>query len=164
MRTTPIPLTCFVVASAVWGLTSAAVAQSPQVTPDMVQTGSDIPAKWQKPQTGYDYEKRDVMIPMRDGVKLHTVIVVPKGAKARRSCWSARPTTPPTSTRDKPPCSPPCGRAARMGRRRLHPRLPGHSRQVRLGGRLRDDPPADRPAQHQQPTTPPTPTTPSTGW
>jgi len=31
-------------------------------------------------QTGFDYIKRDVMIPMRDGVKLHTVIVLPKGA------------------------------------------------------------------------------------
>ena len=29
----------------------------------------------------FDYVKRDVMIPMRDGVKLHTVIVIPKGAK-----------------------------------------------------------------------------------
>ena len=28
----------------------------------------------------FDYVKRDVMIPMRDGVKLHTVILVPKGA------------------------------------------------------------------------------------
>ncbi|MEK6399116.1 MAG: CocE/NonD family hydrolase, partial [Terriglobus sp.] len=30
---------------------------------------------------GWDYTKRDVMIPMRDGVKLHTVILIPKGAK-----------------------------------------------------------------------------------
>jgi putative CocE/NonD family hydrolase len=30
---------------------------------------------------GFDYVKRDVMIPMRDGVKLHTVILVPMGAK-----------------------------------------------------------------------------------
>ena len=29
----------------------------------------------------FDYVERDVMIPMRDGVKLHTVILVPKGAK-----------------------------------------------------------------------------------
>jgi putative CocE/NonD family hydrolase len=29
----------------------------------------------------FDYVKRDVMIPMRDGVKLHTVIVVPRGAR-----------------------------------------------------------------------------------
>jgi putative CocE/NonD family hydrolase len=49
-------------------------------TNDMVQTGSDIPAKWQKPETDYDYVKREDMIPMRDGVKLHTVILVPKGA------------------------------------------------------------------------------------
>ena len=28
----------------------------------------------------FDYVERDVMIPMRDGVKLHTVIIVPKGA------------------------------------------------------------------------------------
>jgi putative CocE/NonD family hydrolase len=30
---------------------------------------------------GFDYVRRDVMIPMRDGVKLHTVILVPKGAR-----------------------------------------------------------------------------------
>ena len=47
---------------------------------DMVQNGSDVPAKWQKPEADYDYVKRDVMIPMRDGVKLHNVILVPKGA------------------------------------------------------------------------------------
>src|SRR5581483_9404122 len=28
----------------------------------------------------FDYERRDIMIPMRDGVKLHTVVMVPKGA------------------------------------------------------------------------------------
>ena len=32
--------------------------------------------------SSFDYVKRDVMIPMRDGVKLHTVIVIPKGAKS----------------------------------------------------------------------------------
>src|SRR5256714_2589331 len=30
---------------------------------------------------GFEYVRRDVMIPMRDGVKLHTVIIVPKGAR-----------------------------------------------------------------------------------
>src|SRR3954470_13479860 len=45
------------------------------------QQSSDIPKTFTVPQTGYDYVKRDVMIPMRDGVRLHTVIVVPKGAK-----------------------------------------------------------------------------------
>jgi len=51
----------------------------PAQSSDMVQTGSDIPAKWQKPETDYDYIKREEMIPMRDGVKLHTVIFIPKG-------------------------------------------------------------------------------------
>jgi hypothetical protein len=40
----------------------------------------DIPAKFGEPTLSYDYVKRDVMIPMRDGVKLHTVIVIPEGA------------------------------------------------------------------------------------
>ncbi len=41
----------------------------------------EIPARFEPATTTFDYVKRDVMIPMRDGVKLHTVIVVPKGAK-----------------------------------------------------------------------------------
>jgi len=42
---------------------------------------SETPAKLQEATYGWDYARRDVMIPMRDGVKLHTVILVPKGAK-----------------------------------------------------------------------------------
>jgi uncharacterized protein len=45
----------------------------------MVETGSDIPTKWQNPETDYDHVKRDEMIPMRDGVKLQAVIFFPKG-------------------------------------------------------------------------------------
>ena len=41
---------------------------------------SDIPAGFTAPRSGYDYTKRAEMVPMRDGVKLSTVIVVPKGA------------------------------------------------------------------------------------
>jgi len=40
----------------------------------------DIPAQFHVPTDRDDYLKRDVMIPMRDGAKLHTVIVIPKGA------------------------------------------------------------------------------------
>jgi len=43
---------------------------------------SETPATFASTTTGFDYEKRDVMIPMRDGVKLHTVILVPTGAHA----------------------------------------------------------------------------------
>src|SRR3984885_1223462 len=42
---------------------------------------SDIPKTFTPATAGQDYIKREVMIPMRDGVKLYTVIVVPKGAK-----------------------------------------------------------------------------------
>ena len=42
---------------------------------------SDIPKVFTAPTANQDYVKREVMIPMRDGVKLHTVIVVPKGAR-----------------------------------------------------------------------------------
>ena len=41
---------------------------------------SETPAKFQPAVQTFDYERREVMIPMRDGVKLHTVILVPKGA------------------------------------------------------------------------------------
>ena len=41
---------------------------------------SETPAKFKPATSTFDYERRDVMIPMRDGVKLHTVILVPKGA------------------------------------------------------------------------------------
>jgi len=53
----------------------SALAQTPPMAPDI--TGK----KFVAPTSAYDFEKRDVMIPMRDGVKLHTVIVVPKGAR-----------------------------------------------------------------------------------
>jgi uncharacterized protein len=42
---------------------------------------SETPATFKPVHDAFDYETRDVMIPMRDGVKLHTVILVPKGAK-----------------------------------------------------------------------------------
>ncbi|HZY33622.1 MAG TPA: CocE/NonD family hydrolase, partial [Rhodanobacter sp.] len=39
---------------------------------------SETPAKFVPVTDSFDYVKRDVMIPMRDGVKLHTVILIPK--------------------------------------------------------------------------------------
>src|SRR6266571_3163054 len=42
---------------------------------------SETPAQFTPVTDSFDYSRRDVMIPMRDGVKLHTVILVPKGAK-----------------------------------------------------------------------------------
>ena len=42
---------------------------------------SETPATVKPADASFDYVRRDLMIPMRDGVKLHTVILVPKGAK-----------------------------------------------------------------------------------
>ena len=41
---------------------------------------NETPDKFTPTNDGFDYVRREVMIPMRDGVKLHTVILVPKGA------------------------------------------------------------------------------------
>ncbi len=48
-------------------------------TPFSLPETPDIPLKFEAPTSLYDYVKRDVMVPMRDGVKLYTVIV-PRGA------------------------------------------------------------------------------------
>ena len=49
-------------------------AQTPPLAPD-------IPKKFEQPAAQLDYIKRTAMIPMRDGVKLYAVIVIPKNAK-----------------------------------------------------------------------------------
>jgi hypothetical protein len=59
-------------ATAVLTLAAAASAQTPPMTPD-------IPARFEFPTAKNDWIKRTVMIPMRDGVKLYTVIVMAKG-------------------------------------------------------------------------------------
>lgn len=42
---------------------------------------NETPTKFEPTNDGFDYVRREVMIPMRDGVKLHTVILVPKGVR-----------------------------------------------------------------------------------
>jgi uncharacterized protein len=46
-----------------------------------VMAQSETPSKFEPTNAGFNYVRRTVMIPMRDGVKLHTVILVPKGAR-----------------------------------------------------------------------------------
>ncbi len=41
---------------------------------------SETPAHFTPKRDSFDYERRDVMIAMRDGVKLHTVVLIPRGA------------------------------------------------------------------------------------
>ena len=51
-----------------------AAARTPPLTPDIAKD-----FKW--PTERWDYVRREVMIPMRDGVKLYTVMLIPKVAK-----------------------------------------------------------------------------------
>ena len=68
------------VSFALWsaGPSAAQTAQT-QTTPST--STNETPAKLEPFTDSFDYSRRDVMIPMRDGVKLHTVMLVPKGAK-----------------------------------------------------------------------------------
>jgi len=56
-------------------------AQTPPPSGRATQLPSETPPQFKPVASSFDYVRRDVMIPMRDGVKLHTVILVPKGAK-----------------------------------------------------------------------------------
>ncbi len=65
-----------------------ALAQQPNVPAD------DLGTHFKAPEQARDYDKRVAMIPMHDGVKLYTVIVVPKGAHdapivLTRTCYNA---------------------------------------------------------------------------
>ena len=62
-----------------WLLTAPARTQSQQ-PPTYPALPSETPTQLAPVTDSFDYAKRDVMIPMRDGVKLHTIILVPKGA------------------------------------------------------------------------------------
>jgi uncharacterized protein len=60
---------------------AAARTTPAQQAPQYPALPSETPAVFKPITDTFDYVRRDVMIPMRDGVKLHTVIIVPKGAK-----------------------------------------------------------------------------------
>ncbi len=60
-------------------LASIALATTAMAQDKTAPVGGDIPAKFVPPTAAQDYVKREVMIPMRDGTKLYTVIVYPKG-------------------------------------------------------------------------------------
>jgi len=63
-----------------WLLGTVLSAQPPQ-HPKYPALPSETPAQFKALTDSFEYVRRDVMIPMRDGVKLHTVMIVPKGAR-----------------------------------------------------------------------------------
>jgi len=60
-------------------MSAGATADQPP-TPRYPDYPSETPDKFAPVTDSYDYLSREVMIAMRDGVKLHTVILIPKGA------------------------------------------------------------------------------------
>jgi hypothetical protein len=60
-----------------WCGAASAQTQVPAAT----SLPSEMPAQLVQRTEDFDYTRRVAMIPMRDGVKLHTVILAPKGAK-----------------------------------------------------------------------------------
>ena len=52
-----------------------------QTAPQYPAYPSEIPQNLQAKTDSFDYTRREVMIPMRDGVKLFTVVLIPKNAK-----------------------------------------------------------------------------------
>jgi uncharacterized protein len=59
---------------------SYAAAQAPPSS-NSETLPSEMPAQLEPVTDSFDYTRREMMIPMRDGTKLHTVILIPKGAK-----------------------------------------------------------------------------------
>src|SRR5271163_4136348 len=64
-----------------WFLTQSAWTQTAAPPDKYPALPSETPARLEIPTAGFDYLRREEMIAMRDGVKLHTVILVPRGAK-----------------------------------------------------------------------------------
>jgi uncharacterized protein len=59
----------------------ASAAQTPPHPSTSATLPNERPAHFEPATTTWDHTRRDVMISMRDGVRLHTVILVPKSAK-----------------------------------------------------------------------------------
>ena len=62
-----------------FGLMATLLIQMPAMA-KAPPTYSERPATFTSTDYGFDFSREEVMIPMRDGVKLHTVILIPKGA------------------------------------------------------------------------------------
>jgi putative CocE/NonD family hydrolase len=60
---------------------AAALLGTLAALPAIAQTADERPATAVQPTADWDHERRSVDIPMRDGVTLHTVILIPMGAK-----------------------------------------------------------------------------------
>jgi len=65
---------------------SAAQTDSPKTYPALP---SETPTEFKTAMGSFDYDRRDVMIPMRDGVKLRTIIFCTQGSQRRADSFNA---------------------------------------------------------------------------
>jgi putative CocE/NonD family hydrolase len=65
-------------------ITTASLLLAPCSCASAQTLPSESPQEFKPTNYGLEYERRDVMIAMRDGVKLHTVIIVPKSVIDRK--------------------------------------------------------------------------------
>ena len=84
----PVRPSCFAASAAglvlaALGFVTLAAQQAQTPTGRTPMDAPDIGKPYEPPRAGDDYERREVKIPMRDGVHLFTVIVVPKGTEHR---------------------------------------------------------------------------------
>ena len=78
---TPAPRAARLAALLLLSLSQSHAPVAAQTQPAPATLQSETPAKFEPTNHGFDHVRRDVMIPMRDGARLHTVILVPKGAR-----------------------------------------------------------------------------------
>ena len=76
-RVRALPL---VVAGGIGLFATHPIAQAIAPRPAAQRLPSETPAQFKAVTDSFDYDRREVMIAMRDGVKLHTIVLVPKGA------------------------------------------------------------------------------------
>ena len=114
---------------------------------------SEIPPAFEPTRDTFDHVRREVKIPMRDGVKLHTVILVPKGAQAApilltRTPYDADKLTSHQESAHLGPVLHGYDNATDVivgGW--VHPGGAGCPRETRVGRRLRDQPAVPRAAE-----------------
>ena len=108
---------------------------------------SETPAEFAPVTSSFNYVKRTVMVPMRDGVKLNTVIIIPRNAKGApvlltRTPYDASGLTSHAESSDMMSILQGYDNAADViveGGDNI-PGGAGRARQVRLRRRLRDEP------------------------
>ncbi len=94
----------------------------------------DIPRSFTPARGDFQYVRRELMIPMRDGAKLYTVLIIPKGRgpfpiMLDRTPYSADKAT--VARRLRPVARKhPVAALRRAGSRRLHRRVRGRARQI----------------------------------